>query len=73
MLNIYISGDCLLDSILQATWGVFDRDNVLRRALSESLSEASHMWVLKLFSIKNVFNYWIYWFVFQVRTNHTVK
>lgn len=37
------AGDCLLDSILQSTWGVFDRDNVLRRALSDSLSEASHL------------------------------
>ncbi|XP_045116374.1 ubiquitin thioesterase zranb1-B-like [Portunus trituberculatus] len=37
------AGDCLLDSILQATWGVFDRENVLRRALSDSLSEASHL------------------------------
>ena len=24
------AGDCLLDSVLQATWGVFDRDNTLR-------------------------------------------
>lgn len=37
------AGDCLLDSILQSTWGVFDRENVLRRALSDSLSEASHL------------------------------
>ena len=35
------AGDCLLDSVLQATWGVFDRENSLRRALAESLSEAS--------------------------------
>ena len=33
------AGDCLLDSVLQATWGVLDRENVLRRALFESLSE----------------------------------
>ena len=34
------AGDCLLDSVLQATWGVFDRDNTLRRAMAESLHEA---------------------------------
>lgn len=33
------AGDCLLDSVLQATWGVFDRENVLRRRLYEALSE----------------------------------
>lgn len=37
------AGDCLLDSVLQATWGVFDRDNTLRRALGDSLSEAAAM------------------------------
>ncbi|TGZ66416.1 hypothetical protein CRM22_005351 [Opisthorchis felineus] len=31
------AGDCLLDSVLQACWGIFDRENVLRRTLSESL------------------------------------
>ena len=35
------AGDCLLDSILQATWGVFDVDNTLRRALSDSLCEGA--------------------------------
>ncbi|XP_076362117.1 ubiquitin thioesterase Zranb1-like [Tachypleus tridentatus] len=35
------AGDCLLDSALQATWGVFDRDNTLRRALGESLCDAA--------------------------------
>lgn len=33
-------GNCLLDSVLQATWGVFDRDNILRRAVADSLAEA---------------------------------
>nr|CAD7600958.1 unnamed protein product [Timema genevievae] len=33
------AGDCLLDSAMQATWGVFDRDNTLRRALADSLHE----------------------------------
>ena len=33
------AGDCLLDSVLQATWGVFDKDNTLRLSLSDSLSE----------------------------------
>ncbi|GJQ75890.1 putative zinc ion binding protein [Trypoxylus dichotomus] len=37
------AGDCLLDSVMQATWGVFDRDNALRRALAESLSQGGHM------------------------------
>ena len=35
------AGDCLLDSVLQATWGVFDLDNSLRRALAESLLEGA--------------------------------
>uniref|UniRef100_T1IIP4 ubiquitinyl hydrolase 1 n=1 Tax=Strigamia maritima TaxID=126957 RepID=T1IIP4_STRMM len=38
------AGDCLLDSVLQATWGVFDKENTLRRALSDSLSEGSSAW-----------------------------
>lgn len=33
------AGDCLLDSAMQATWGVFDRDNTLRRALADSLHQ----------------------------------
>lgn len=33
------AGDCLLDSALQATWGVFDTDGTLRRALGDSLNE----------------------------------
>ncbi|CAL4072027.1 unnamed protein product, partial [Meganyctiphanes norvegica] len=37
------AGDCLLDSVLQSTWGVFDRDNVLRRALADSLAESSQL------------------------------
>ncbi|KAG8224407.1 hypothetical protein J437_LFUL004013 [Ladona fulva] len=37
------AGDCLLDSAMQATWGVFDRDNALRRALSESLHQGGHL------------------------------
>ena len=35
------AGDCLLDSILQATWGVMDRENSLRKAMSESLSDGA--------------------------------
>ena len=35
------AGDCLLDSVLQATWGVFDQDNSLRTAMSESLRECN--------------------------------
>ncbi|XP_023029173.1 ubiquitin thioesterase trabid isoform X1 [Leptinotarsa decemlineata] len=37
------AGDCLLDSVMQATWGVFDRDNMLRRALAESLAQGGHV------------------------------
>lgn len=37
------AGDCLLDSAMQATYGVFDRDNVLRRALSDTLHQCGHM------------------------------
>lgn len=37
------AGDCLLDSAMQATWGVFDRDNTLRRALAESLHQGGHV------------------------------
>ena len=37
------AGDCLLDSALQATWGVFDRENTLRRAMADSLHEAGHL------------------------------
>ncbi|KAI0207295.1 Ubiquitin thioesterase zranb1-B [Lamellibrachia satsuma] len=35
------AGDCLLDSVLQASWGIFDSDNTLRRALADSLSEGA--------------------------------
>lgn len=37
------AGDCLLDSFMQATWGVFDRDNILRRALSDSLHQCGNL------------------------------
>ncbi|XP_060074323.1 ubiquitin thioesterase ZRANB1-like [Ylistrum balloti] len=37
------AGDCLLDSILQSTWGIFDSDNTLRKAMSDSLSDAAMM------------------------------
>ncbi len=29
--------------MLQATWSVFDRDNTLRKAMSDSLHEAGHL------------------------------
>ena len=35
------AGDCLLDSVLQATWGVMDRDSTLRRAMADTLSDAA--------------------------------
>lgn len=31
------SGDCLLDSVLQACYGVFDSDNILRRLMAECM------------------------------------
>lgn len=37
------AGDCLLDSVMQSTWGVFDRDNMLRRALADSLHQCGNM------------------------------
>ena len=42
------AGDCLLDSVLQATWGVFDRENVLRRKLFDALSEGYQRYMLLL-------------------------
>ena len=33
------SGDCLLDSVLQACYGVFDTDNTLRKIMAESLEQ----------------------------------
>lgn len=35
------AGNCLLDSVLQATWGIFDRDNALRRVLGDTLCEGT--------------------------------
>lgn len=35
------AGDCLLDSVMQATWGVVDRDNTLRMALADSLVDGA--------------------------------
>ncbi|KAM8837924.1 ubiquitin thioesterase ZRANB1 [Spinachia spinachia] len=36
------AGDCLLDSVLQATWGIYDKDSVLRKTLHDSLHDCSH-------------------------------
>ncbi|XP_061613229.1 ubiquitin thioesterase ZRANB1 [Phyllopteryx taeniolatus] len=36
------AGDCLLDSVLQATWGIHDKDSVLRKTLHDSLHDCSH-------------------------------
>ena len=33
------AGDCLLDSVLQATWGVVDRESTLRKAMADSLAD----------------------------------
>lgn len=39
------AGDCLLDSVMQATWGVFDRESTLRRAMADALTHphSGHM------------------------------
>ena len=39
------AGDCLLDSVLQATWGVVDRDSTLRSALADSLVDGASRYV----------------------------
>ncbi|XP_024283387.1 ubiquitin thioesterase ZRANB1 [Oncorhynchus tshawytscha] len=36
------AGDCLLDSVLQATWGIYDKDSVLRKTLHDTLHDCSH-------------------------------
>ncbi|CAB1312705.1 unnamed protein product, partial [Coregonus sp. 'balchen'] len=36
------AGDCLLDSVLQATWGIYDKDSVLRKTLHDTLHNCSH-------------------------------
>ncbi|KAG7264488.1 hypothetical protein CRUP_025568 [Coryphaenoides rupestris] len=36
------AGDCLLDSVLQATWGIYDKDSVLRKTLHDCLHDCSH-------------------------------
>jgi hypothetical protein len=36
------SGDCLLDSVLQACYGIFDTDNALRRVMAESMEQYSN-------------------------------
>ncbi|CAH1122135.1 unnamed protein product [Ceutorhynchus assimilis] len=41
------AGDCLLDSVMQATWGVFDRENTLRRALAETLVQAGQAFYIR--------------------------
>jgi ubiquitin thioesterase ZRANB1 len=38
-------GDCLLDAVLQAAYGVFDTDNMLRQALADSLRDAETAYV----------------------------
>lgn len=43
------AGDCLLDSVMQATWGVFDRESTLRRTLADALTHphSGHMFYSK--------------------------
>lgn len=35
------AGDCLLDSLMQSTWGIFDKNNILRKALADCLHESN--------------------------------
>ena len=37
------AGDCLLDSVFQASFGIFDQPPVLRKALSDSLVHCKTM------------------------------
>ncbi|PIK54986.1 putative ubiquitin thioesterase zranb1 isoform X2 [Apostichopus japonicus] len=46
------AGDCLLDSALQATWGVFDTDGTLRRALGDSLNEGGERRPIIVYGVK---------------------
>ncbi|KAJ8360185.1 hypothetical protein SKAU_G00167100 [Synaphobranchus kaupii] len=41
------AGDCLLDSVLQATWGIYDKDSVLRKTLHDSLHDCSHWFYMR--------------------------
>lgn len=58
------AGDCLLDAVLQATWGVFDRDNTLRRALADTLHHAGRSYVS--FLIKTIFKIPFYIQLWQI-------
>lgn len=43
------AGDCLLDSVMQVTWGIMDENSVLRCALRDSLrSEDRQVQILQL-------------------------
>ncbi|KAK2712748.1 hypothetical protein QYM36_011443 [Artemia franciscana] len=37
------AGDCLLDSILGATWGILDRDGLMRKSLADCLQNSGHL------------------------------
>ena len=43
------AGDCLLDSVFQASFGIFDQPPVLRKALSDSLVHCKTMCACLLF------------------------
>ena len=55
------SGDCLLDSVFQACYGVFDTDNILRRVMAESLEQYASLfkprWKEQEISMANALNY----------------
>lgn len=55
------SGDCLLDSVFQACYGVFDTDNILRRVMAESLEQYAVLfkprWKEHEISMANALNY----------------
>lgn len=48
------AGDCLLDSVLQATWGVVDRDSTLRRSMADSLVDGASRYDPSLLAIHPV-------------------
>lgn len=64
------AGDCLLDSILQASYGVFDKDNTLRKALFDSLSEGASRYVTYILVLFKHY-YYCYLIIYLVQI-HTV-
>eukprot|EP00118_Oscarella_pearsei_P017861 m.179717 g.179717 ORF g.179717 m.179717 type:complete len:165 (+) comp39228_c1_seq6:1196-1690(+) len=54
------AGDCLLDSLMQATWGILDQDGALRKALYQSLKDGASRFYPR----------WLEWEKFQANALH---